>query len=138
VEEDGVAYSAAPDYPRFALTSLAEMVRQVGDCLEMENGVGRRGIIVRHLVLPGKLESSREVLRLIKKEISTSVPISLMSQYTPTVKIQNHPLLGRRITSKEYNSIVDFALDLGFENLFIQEVSDAKLTPDFNRENPFD
>jgi putative pyruvate formate lyase activating enzyme len=138
LEKDGVAFSAAPRYPQFALDSLKEMVRQVGDGLETENGVARKGIIVRHLVLPGKLENSKTVFRLIKKEISTAVPISLMSQYTPTVKVRNHPLLGRRISAGEYNNVLDFALSLGFENLFIQEVNDVQLMPDFNRENPFD
>jgi putative pyruvate formate lyase activating enzyme len=138
VEEDGVAFSAVPDYSLNALNSLKEMVLQVGDDLEMESGVAKKGIIVRHLVLPGKLENSKTVFRLIKKEISTTIPISLMSQYTPTVKVQNHPLLGRRITAKEYNEIVDYALDLGFENLFIQEVNDFDLVPDFEKENPFE
>jgi putative pyruvate formate lyase activating enzyme len=138
VEADGAAFSAVSDYPRYALDSLKEMVRQVGADLEMENDIAKRGVIVRHLVLPGKLENSREVFRLIKKEISTSVPISLMSQYTPIDKVRNHPQLGRRITGQEYNQIVDFALDLGFDNLFIQEVNDDELTPDFASDNPFD
>ncbi|PKN73703.1 MAG: radical SAM protein [Deltaproteobacteria bacterium HGW-Deltaproteobacteria-10] len=137
VAEDGAAFSGVSDYPRFALDSLKEMVRQVGAELEMENEVAQRGVIVRHLILPGRLESSREVFRLIKKEISTSVAISLMSQYTPTVKVQNHPQLGRRITASEYQQILDYALDLGFENLFIQEVSDDELMPDFNSDKPF-
>ncbi|MGV8059758.1 MAG: radical SAM protein [Smithellaceae bacterium] len=137
VAEDGAAFSAVPDYPHYALGSLKEMVRQVGVDLEVENDVAKRGIIIRHLVLPGKLENSREVFRLIKKEVSTAVTISLMSQYTPIDKVCNHPQLRRRVTSKEYNQILDFVLDLGFENLFIQEVNDAELTPDFNRNNPF-
>jgi putative pyruvate formate lyase activating enzyme len=137
VAEDGAAFSQIPDYPRYALDSLKEMVRQVGDDLEMDNDVAQRGVIVRHLVLPGHLENSREVFRLIKKEISTSVAISLMSQYTPTAKVGNHPLLGRRIYAEEYNHILDFALDLGFENLFIQEVNNDELTPDFNSDKPF-
>ena len=136
--EDGAAFSAVSDYPRYALDSLKEMVRQVGADLEMENDIAKRGIIVRHLVLPGKLENSREVFRLIRKEISTSVPISLMSQYTPIDKVSSNPQLGRRITGKEYNQIVDFALDLGFDNLFIQEVNDYELTPDFASDKPFD
>jgi putative pyruvate formate lyase activating enzyme len=113
-------------------------VRQVGDGLEMENGVGKRGIIIRHLVLPGKVENSKEVFRLIKKGVSTSLPISLMSQYTPTAKVHSHPLLNRRIAAEEYNQVLDFVLDLGFDNLFIQEVNEANLAPDFDRENPFD
>ncbi len=138
IAEDGAAFSGAPDYPRYALDSLKEMVCQVGDELEMENEVAKRGVIVRHLVLPGKLENSKAVFRLIKKEISTSLAISLMSQYTPTVKVLNHPLLGRRINADEYNRILDYALDLGFDNLFIQEVSDDEWTPDFNSDKPFD
>ncbi len=137
VAEDGAAFSAVSDYPRYALDSLKEMVRQVGADLEMENGIAKRGVIVRHLVLPGKLENSRAVFRLIKKEISTSVAISLMSQYTPTDKVRNHPQLGRRINEAEYNQILNFALDLGFDNLFIQEVSEENLLPDFDCENPF-
>lgn len=135
--EDGAAFSGVSDYPRYALDSLNEMVNQVGPGLEMENGIAKKGIIVRHLILPGKLENSKEVFRLIKKEISTSVTISLMSQYTPTVKVRNHPLLGRRINPKEYNEILNFALDLGFDNLFVQEVNDNELTPDFNSGKPF-
>jgi putative pyruvate formate lyase activating enzyme len=137
LEEDAVLFSSAPGYPRFALNSLKEMVRQVGADLVLENGVASRGIIVRHLVLPGRLENSKEVLRLIEKEISTTVPISLMSQYTPISKVSQHPLLGRRITHDEYHQILDYALHLGFENIFVQEVSDQELTPDFSRNNPF-
>jgi putative pyruvate formate lyase activating enzyme len=138
LEEDSILFSQAPVYPRFALDSLREMVRQVGDDLVLQNGVATRGIIVRHLVLPGRLANSIEALRLIKKEISTKVPISLMSQYTPTDKVRNQPILGRSITSNEYSQILDYALHLGFENLFVQEVSDQELTPDFSRANPFD
>ena len=137
LEEDALLFSDAPDYPRFAMESIKEMVQQVGDDLDVENGVATQGIIIRHLVLPGRLENSREALRILKNEISTSVPISLMSQYTPTERVKFHPQLGRRITSAEYSQILDYALKLGFENLFVQEVSDDKLTPDFNRENPF-
>ncbi len=137
VAEDGADFSAVSDYPRYALDSLKEMVRQVGPDLALENEVAKRGIIIRHLVLPGKLENSRAVFRLIKKEISTSVAISLMSQYTPTVKVRSHPLLGRRITAQEYEDVLNYALDLGFENLFVQEVNDENLTPDFGSDKPF-
>jgi putative pyruvate formate lyase activating enzyme len=138
LEEDAVEFSAAPGYPRFALDSLKEMVRQVGNDLELENNIAKKGVIVRHLVLPGKIENSKEVFRLIKEEISLNVPISLMSQYTPVAKVRHHPLLSRRIKKDEYRQILDFALKLGFKNLFIQEVNEYRLTPDFDRENPFD
>jgi len=138
LEDVALEYSAAPGYPAHALDSLKEMVRQVGDELETEKGVAKRGVIVRHLVLPGKVENSKEVFRLIKKEISLNVAISLMSQYSPTPKVRRHPLLSRRITPGEYRQVLDYALKLGFRNLFIQEVSEYKLTPDFDRENPFE
>ncbi|KUG24633.1 radical activating enzyme [hydrocarbon metagenome] len=138
LEDDSVIFSSAPEYPRFALDSIKEMVKQVGDGLELKNGVAQKGIIIRHLVLPRRIENSKEVLRLIKKEISTKVYLSLMSQYTPTVKVRNHPILGRRIKRNEYEQVTDYALKLGFDNVFVQEVSDYELTPDFDRENPFD
>jgi putative pyruvate formate lyase activating enzyme len=138
LEEDGIQFSSAPEYPRFALDSLKEMVNQVGDGLELKNGVGQKGIIIRHLVLPGRKENSKEVLRLIKKEISTSVFLSLMSQYTPIAKVRHHSLLGRRITKNEYEQVTDYALKLGFDNIFVQEVNDYELTPNFKSNNPFD
>ena len=138
LEDDSVIFSSAPEYPRFALDSIKEMVKQVGDGLELKDGVAQKGIIIRHLVLPGRIENSKEVLRLIKKEISTSIQLSLMSQYTPIVKIRHHPILGRRITKNEYEQVTDYALKLGFDNVFVQEVNNYELTPDFDRENPFD
>ncbi|MBN1365290.1 MAG: radical SAM protein [Syntrophaceae bacterium] len=138
LEEDAVMFSSAPEYTRFALDSIKEMVRQVGDELELKSGVAQKGVIIRHLVLPGRIENSKEVLRLIRKEISRNVYLSLMSQYTPTAKVRNHPNLKRRITKSEYKQLTDYALDLGFNNLFVQEVNDYELTPDFDSENPFD
>jgi len=138
LEDDSVIFSSAPEYPRFALDSIKEMVQQVGDGLELKDGVAQKGIIIRHLVLPGRIENSKEVLRLIKKEISTSVQLSLMSQYTPIVKVRHHPTLGRRITKSEYEQVTDYALKLGFDNIFIQEVNNHELTPNFNKDNPFD
>jgi putative pyruvate formate lyase activating enzyme len=138
LEEDARMFSDAPDYPRYAVASIREMVRQVGDDLTVENGIAAHGIIIRHLVLPGRLENSKAALRLLKNEISTNVPISLMSQYSPTPKVRSHEQLGRRITHREYDEILHFALQLNFENLFVQDVSDDQLMPDFDREHPFE
>lgn len=137
LEEDAVEFSSAPGYPRFALDSIKEMVRQVGDDLELKDGVAQKGMIIRHLVLPGRIENSKEVLRLIRNEISQNVFLSLMSQYTPIAKVRNHPLLKRRITQSEYEQVTDYALKLGFDNIFIQEVNDDTLTPDFDKDHPF-
>jgi len=138
LEEDALLFSNAPGYPRVGMASLREMVNQVGDDLLVEDGIAVRGMIIRHLVLPGRLENSKEALRMLKNEISANVPISLMSQYSPIPGVQKHPQLGRRISHREYDEIVNFALQLDFENLFVQEVSEEKLTPDFDRDHPFD
>jgi putative pyruvate formate lyase activating enzyme len=138
IAEAGIAYSGARDYPRHALASLKEMVRQVGDTLEIEDGVAKRGVLVRHLVLPGNVESSIAVLKAIRENISSFVPLSLMAQYTPIPAVGRHPLLGRRVSRKEYERVVNAAVDLGFEELYTQEVDDRALAPDFDRNHPFD
>lgn len=137
IEEAGREFSAVRDYPRHALASLREMVRQVGDTLEIDDGVARRGILLRHLVLPGGAESSLAALRMIRG-ISPSIPLSLMAQYTPTPAVRSHPLLGRRVTRREYERVVNAALDLGFEEIYTQEVDGRDLAPDFAKETPFD
>lgn len=135
--EAGWRYSGVRDYPARALASLKEMVRQVGEGLEMEGEVAKRGVIVRHLVLPGAWESSRQALTAIRGAFSPSLPLSIMAQYTPTPAVRKHPLLGRRISRQEYERVVNLALDLGFEEIYTQEVDDRTLVPDFDSPEPF-
>jgi len=137
VAETARRLSGAADYPRHALAALGEMVRQVGDGLEIEGGLARRGVLVRHLVLPGDTDNSRAVLTAIRERISAAVPLSLMAQYTPIAAMGEDPLLGRRVSRAEYERVVNAALDMGFEELYTQEVDDRELTPDFGRERPF-
>jgi putative pyruvate formate lyase activating enzyme len=125
------------DYPGVAVKSIREMVRQVGHTLEEDRGIASRGMIIRHLILPGKISNSIEVLNLIKMHISTSVPLSLMSQYTPVSPVKDDPFLGRRITHEEYERVVNTALDMGFETIFTQEVDERTLSPDFEKDLPF-
>ena len=137
--------SGVADYPEQAAESLREMVRQVGDSLSLdEQGIAARGIIVRHLVLPGCVDNSLEALKTIRA-VSPFIPLSIMSQYTPVMdaKIRlraagDHPLLSRRITKKEYEQVVNAALDMGFEEIYTQDVDDRALSPDFNSKTPFD
>ena len=137
IEDDALFLSGAKDYTQYALESIMEMVRQVGETLEMEEGIAKRGLFIRHLVLPGYIENSLEVFRLIKEYISVSVPISIMSQYTPMPPVKDHPRLGRRITHSEYELVVNHALDMGFETIFTQDVDDRALAPDFAQKMPF-
>jgi len=137
-DEDSLIFSRVTDYVPHALGSIKEMVRQVGDALETENGIARRGIIIRHLVLPGSITNSLRALDLLKDHISTSVPISIMAQYEPIPSVMTHPLLKRKITDLEYETVVNYAVDLGFEYIFIQDRNDERtLIPDFGRDDPF-
>ncbi len=136
-EQDAFRLSGVKDYSRYAVESIKEMVRQVGDTLEEDGRIASKGLIIRHLILPGKISNSIEVLQLIKMHISTSVPLSLMSQYTPVPPVKDDPLLGRRITREEYEWVVNAALDMGFETIFAQDVDETALSPDFEKDLPF-
>ena len=127
-------YSAAPDYAEVASTALCEMLRQVGRYDIGENGLMRRGMIVRHLVLPKGRKDSMAVLDHLAELFEPSdILLSLMSQYTPEFAMDSpHTELHRRITTFEYQSVVDHAHALGFDG-FMQEKSSATAayTPDF-------
>jgi putative pyruvate formate lyase activating enzyme len=137
-EDDALVLSGVKDYTAHAVPSLKEMVRQVGDEILMEDGAAKRGMLIRHLVIPGFISNSLEVLGLIKKHISVSVPLSIMSQYTPMPSVKNHPHLKNRITRDEYELVINCALDMGFETIFTQDVDDKALIPDFRKEVPFE
>jgi len=132
--------SGAPDYPVFALRAIKEMYYQKGSTLQLDaNGKAESGLIIRHLVLPGYVEESKNVLRTIAEEISTGVNISLMSQYHPVYLAGNHHLLNRTLYKSEYESVVEEMERLGFRNGFIQDVeSNASFRPDFSKEHPFE
>jgi putative pyruvate formate lyase activating enzyme len=83
------------------------------------------------------LRNSLQALRLIAKHVSTTVPVSIMSQYTPIPAVANDPLLGQRTTKEEYEAVVEYALDLGLETIFSQDVDERSLAPDFDKEKPF-
>lgn len=130
--------SGVKDYVANASASLEEMARQVGeDLLLNEDDIAAKGLLIRHLVMPGLVENSIAALKTIRSRLSRHVSISIMSQYTPTPAVKKHSLLSRRVTREEYESVVNEALDMGFENLYIQEVSEQHLSPDFDREEPF-
>jgi putative pyruvate formate lyase activating enzyme len=137
-ENDALVLSGVKDYTAHAIPSLKEMVRQVGDEILMEEGSAKRGMLIRHLIIPGFISNSLKVLRLIKKHISVSVPLSIMSQYTPMPSVKNHPHLRKRITREEYEFVINHALDMGFETIFTQDVDNKALVPDFRKKAPFD
>ena len=133
-------FSAARDYPEFAMKALKEMYRQKGSALHTgTDNTATSGIIVRHLVLPGHVGNSLKVLRFLTEEISPRIHVSLMSQYYPTGKMKNHRLLGRRITESEYRQVSDEMESLGINNGWIQEFESSEFyRPDFEKEHPFE
>jgi len=119
-------YSHAADYPKVALEALKEMFRQVGEPEFDERGIMIKGMIVRHLLLPGCKEDSKAVLKFLYETFGDSVFISIMNQYTPLSHVEQYPELNRGITEEEYEEIVDYAIELGIENGFIQEGETAE------------
>jgi putative pyruvate formate lyase activating enzyme len=135
----GKQYSDVKDYPEVALTAIREMLRQKGSELPLDNhGYATKGIIIRHLVLPGHPENSINVLRTIANELTNDLHISLMSQYYPTYQVNNHEFLGRTLKAGEYSKVVHELKELGFENGWVQELSsNENYRPDFESEKPF-
>lgn len=125
-------YSGRSDYFEFASEAVLEMHRQCGVLETDENGLARKGIIIRHLVLPGSVDEARGVLDWIKANLPIETHISIMSQYTPIGELP--PPLNRRLLKREYARAVEYASALGFTNVFTQKLSSAsrEFTPDFN------
>jgi len=132
-------FSWAVDYVEHARAAIQEMYRQVGKLLMDEAGLARRGLIVRHLILPNRLAGSRESLTWLAEEVSPEVTVSIMSQYFPAHRASRISSLSRTISSSEYSEVVELVERLGLENGWVQEpgASDNYL-PDFEREgHPF-
>lgn len=135
--DEGLAaeYSHAPDYPVYAKKAIEEMVRQAGACVfDERTGMVKKGVIVRHLVLPGHTEDSKNVIRYLYETYGDKIYLSLMSQYTPMEHMKQHPLLGRKVTKREYEKVVDYALEIGVKQGFIQEgdVAEESFIPEFD------
>ncbi|MEW6301043.1 MAG: radical SAM protein [Thermodesulfobacteriota bacterium] len=111
--DTGLRYSRAKDYPRVVKAALKEMHRQVGDLQIDEDGIAWRGLLVRHLVLPGGLAGTAEIVRFIAEEISSDTYINIMAQYRPEYRAREHPPLDRAITRREYEEAVRLAREAG-------------------------
>ena len=129
-------YSHAADYPSYASSSLEYMVKAIGEAEFTSDGIMTRGVIVRHLLLPGQLKESIRVLDYLFNKYGNAIAYSLMSQYTPLDSLDKtcYPELSRKVTIYEYQKLVDHALSLGIKNGFIQHGEAAKesFIPDFN------
>ncbi|MDE5939911.1 MAG: radical SAM protein [Lachnospiraceae bacterium] len=131
-------YSHADDYFERAAAAIAEMVRQVGAPVfaDGEDSLMRRGVIVRHLLLPGCVRDSRQLLRYLHETYKNDIYVSIMNQYTPLSQVSDIPPLNRRVSAEEYRRIVDYAIRIGIENGFIQEGETAteSFIPSFDYE----
>lgn len=142
-------YSNAKDYFEIATKAIAEMYRQVGNPMfnaktnsgnfeneNIEDGIMTKGVIIRHLMLPGEINDSKNIMTYLYQTYGNNVFISIMNQYTPLKQVKNIEKLSRKVTEKEYDELVDFAIDLGIENGFIQDGETAKesFIPEFDCE----
>jgi len=138
-DERAKKFSHTPDYVARARQAIREMYRQVGNLILDESGLAQRGLIVRHLILPNGLAGSEESLTWLARELSPTVTVSVMSQYLPLHRARRIPLLSRKISTSEYETVLQFLDDLGIENGWVQEMGASEnYLPDFEREgHPF-
>jgi len=133
----GLKYSNAPDYSAIAQKAIEEMYKQVGDLKINKKGIAGKGIIVRHLLLPGSFDNSAGCLRFIR-QISPNIHLSLMSQYNPVYKALKICPLNREIKAEEYKEIKSLVNKLDFKYGWFQEYNSSKcFNPDFTKNQPF-
>lgn len=125
-------YSACTDYFDVCLKAIKKM-REILPEDVIENGLMKKGIIIRHLILPNGVINSKCVLNTIFENFGNQTYVSLMSQYTPCYKAKNHKILKRKLKKREYESVIKHLISLGFENGFVQELSSSteEYIPDF-------
>ena len=133
-------YSNAPDYPTTALEALSEMILQKGflNSFETQADIATKGVLVRHLILPGAVQNSIDALTTLFLEFGKNLPLSLMSQYHPVSGLE--PPIDRIITSEEFYEVYCHAMELGFKNIFAQFPEDNShefYNPDFREKTPF-
>ena len=137
--EKAIKYSRAENYFDVAINAITIMKNQVGDLIVDENDIAKSGIIIRHLVLPNNESDSYDILIELKERGFLNSYISLMSQYSPEFMAKDYDNINRKLYVKEYNEVLNFALDLGFENILGQEMeSSENYLPDFRKDKPFE
>ena len=117
-------YSKVDNYFEIATKAIQEMYRQVGAPVLDENGVMKKGLMIRHLILPNEVQNSKKVLKWIKENIDSNVYVSIMAQYFPTYKAKEIPEIARKITKEEYEKVENYLYELDLENGHIQELGE--------------
>lgn len=126
--------SGAVDYPDIAWDAVREMVRQQPEPEFNGRGMMKKGVIVRHLLLPGHVREAKEIIRRLHEAYGNQIYLSIMNQYTPMEAVKGDKLLGRRVTKREYERVLDYALEIGVEQGFFQEGETAResFIPEFD------
>lgn len=132
-------YSKAPDYPQTAKAAIAEMVRQQPVPVFYEKDgqeLMKNGVIVRQLLLPGELLDAKRIVRYLHEKYGNQIYLSLMSQFTPLPHFENYPELNRKVSRRTYEKYIDYAIELGIEQAFVQEddVAEESFIPAFDCE----
>ena len=133
-EAVAMRYSKAKHYFSYASNALKEMVRQNPAPIFDEHGIMKRGVIVRHLQLPNNMADSKKVIEYLYQTYRNQIYISIMNQFTPLSGLEGYPEINQKLTQDEYDELVDYAIDLGVENGFIQEGETASesFIPEFD------
>ncbi len=120
-DQYGILYSHAPNYFSYATVAIQEMVKQVGEPIFNEQGILQRGVIVRHLCIPGLKDDSKKVLNYLYTTYHNQIYISIMNQYTPVRTFKRFSNLNRPLSENDYEEIIDYALDIGITQAYQQE-----------------
>lgn len=128
-----IKYSNAPNYSYHVKMAIDEMFLQVGKNKFDKEGIMKKGVIIRHMMLPGLLFDSKKIVDYIYDRFNDDVYISIMSQYTPMKWVENYPEINKKVSKKYYQSLVDYALNSGVKNAYIQdgEAADESFIPEF-------
>ena len=127
-------YSKIDNYFETATRAIKEMYNQLGKAKFDENGLIKRGVIIRHLVLPNHIQNSKNILKWISENMPSDVYVSVMSQYFPTYKSKNDDLINRKLTKKEYKEVFNYLYSLDLKNGYIQDLGshEEEYVPDFD------
>ncbi len=126
-------YSNAPDYPEVVKNAICKMVEIVGDPVFQDDGMLQKGVVVRHLCLPSHTDDSKSIIKYLFETYGTKILYSIMRQFTPIKTSEKYPQLNRTLAEKEYDEIIDYCIEIGIEDAFIQddECASESFIPEF-------